>query len=105
MNKIPNRISLPRALAMSFILGMSAALAINSPTAAAFNEPDEKELAATEREEKLDVTVTQFKKDGTSGTVFEFNPTTIPGLRCVAFHYGQPAGMQCFPRPEAPKER
>jgi hypothetical protein len=76
------------------LLGIVAA----SPVTAGYNNRDE---AADE--DKIDLVITQFKKDGMAGQVFEFNPVTIPNQRCVVFRFGDAGGMQCFPIPDAPK--
>jgi hypothetical protein len=90
-------------LLKSIFLTSVVVTALSGVASAAFDKPDDAEIAAAQREKMLDVTVTQFKKDGTSGTVFEFTPVTIPGVRCVSFHFGSPAGVQCFPAPPSPK--
>ncbi|MCV9964159.1 hypothetical protein OIU34_19945 [Pararhizobium sp. BT-229] len=75
-----------------------AGMATASPVTAGYNSRDE-----AAEEDKIDIVITQFKKDGMAGQVFEFNPVTIPNQRCVVFRFGDAGGMQCFPRPDAPK--
>lgn len=81
-------------LLLSAILG----LAVATPVAAGYNSRDE-----ASDETKLDLVITNFKKNGLGGTVFEFNPVSIPNQRCVVFRFGDAGSMQCFPRPDAPK--
>jgi hypothetical protein len=75
-----------------------AGMVVTSPVLAGYNARNE-----ASEEDKLDIVITQFKKDGMAGQVFEFNPVSIPNQRCVVFRFGDAGGMQCFPRPDAPK--
>jgi hypothetical protein len=80
------------------LLSALICLAVATPVTAGFNNRDEESS-----DNQLDLVITQYKKDGFGGTVFEFNPVSIPNQRCVVFRYGDAGGMQCFPRPDAPK--
>lgn len=80
------------------LLSAILALAVATPVTAGFNSRDE-----ASDEDKLDLVITNFKKDGLGGQVFEFNPVSVPNQRCVVFRFGDAGGMQCFPRPDAPK--
>lgn len=79
-------------------VALTALAALALPAAAGFNSHAE----ATD-ENRLDVLVTQFKKDGMQGAVIEFTPVTVPGQRCVVFSYGESGGMQCFPQTGQPR--
>lgn len=83
-----------KPLLLSALLG----LAVATPVTAGFNSRDE-----ASDEDKLDLVITNFKKDGFGGTLFEFNPVSVPNQRCVVFRFGDAGGMQCFQRPDAPK--
>ncbi|MDW9481769.1 hypothetical protein GOB57_24275 [Sinorhizobium meliloti] len=85
-----------RLLLSALLLGFAVA----PPAKAGYNSRDE-----ASDENKLDLVITQFKKDGLGGTVFEFNPASVPNQRCVVFRFGDAGGMQCFPRPDTPKSR
>lgn len=76
-----------------------SALALTSTAHAGFNS---REPETTD--EKLDMVVTPFMQDRVQGQVFEFNPVTVPGQRCVVFRHREATGMQCFPRSDAPSK-
>lgn len=84
-------------LAATALLG---SMAVNAE--AAFESRNDDKRSEKEIDEKLDLTVTKFRKDGTAGNVFEFNSMSIPNVRCVVFSFGGAGGMQCFPRPPKP---
>lgn len=87
----------PSALLMPALLSASL---LAGPSHAAFNDDKKDGKAESEKSDRLDMVITPWQKDGKQGAIFEFNPDSIPGVRCVVFAYGPTSGMQCFPKPE-----